>query len=752
MADTKMLTDLADACRSSGLQVVEVEGWQTRSAAPKGGDYGGPGLDAVNSITVHGTAVAPSTKGDMPTLNWLIKGDQGVLSQVGLSRSGVVYVIAAGICWHSGKTEQPLLMANRVSLGVEAEHSNSPFEPWPLVQYQAYARLVAALTIWYDAIVYGHKETSLEGKVDPSFDMVDFREHVDLIGSLLSDFQDIEPVIDVDRVIKRGMRGVDVEAVQKSLRRFGSKIDVDGVFGPGTERVIKDFQQSNGLEPDGIVGARTAHVIRVRLAGLSPDPDLLGKSPSPVIPAPPKPPEESEWPPARTATAFGYGAEGRDVTRWQDNLVDLGYNISPDERGTFREGTHRATLEFQKDARLTEDGRVGARTTSHMEDLLADIEAEEERKKNLLSQGMEGAKVEAWQEALRSLGWPHKADGDFGPLTVDGTKDAQRVAGVEADGVVGPATRTAVAKLVNVGAAPLAPVPEVGEVIASFPDKNLSVEDPEFWRQLDEWVMSMGFQVYCGYYHQRVKKSCRPGNHGHHPKSIHFNAYYGKRGGALDVGYDPSSGASVSEYELAHVTALLQEIHRRRPELKAMTVFNRGSNDHRDHGHLQSEQTATPWDDIRWPATNIKLNSRVVAGLSGKPVRRGAVVKLRAKKGDRGTLVRQIQHRSRAYLEIDLDGVYGENTVRAVKLWQEALGVKADGKFGAATLRAEMQGRVLRRGDYLLAVKWVQLLLGQKMDGKFGPATEAALKDAQRVNGLTADGVWGDGCRARLIA
>jgi peptidoglycan hydrolase-like protein with peptidoglycan-binding domain len=33
--------------------------------------------------------------------------------------------------------------------------------------------------------------------------------------------------------------------------------DVDGVFGPQTGRVVKDFQQSNGLVVDGVVGPIT---------------------------------------------------------------------------------------------------------------------------------------------------------------------------------------------------------------------------------------------------------------------------------------------------------------------------------------------------------------------------------------------------------------------------------------------------------------------------------------------------------------
>ena len=38
------------------------------------------------------------------------------------------------------------------------------------------------------------------------------------------------------------------------------KLDIspaDGIFGPGTERIVKHWQSSNGLVADGIVGPKT---------------------------------------------------------------------------------------------------------------------------------------------------------------------------------------------------------------------------------------------------------------------------------------------------------------------------------------------------------------------------------------------------------------------------------------------------------------------------------------------------------------
>ena len=53
-------------------------------------------------------------------------------------------------------------------------------------------------------------------------------------------------------VLKLGNRGNEVKLLQEKLN-----LKADGIFGPLTEEAVKDFQRSNGLEVDGIVGAST---------------------------------------------------------------------------------------------------------------------------------------------------------------------------------------------------------------------------------------------------------------------------------------------------------------------------------------------------------------------------------------------------------------------------------------------------------------------------------------------------------------
>jgi peptidoglycan hydrolase-like protein with peptidoglycan-binding domain len=53
------------------------------------------------------------------------------------------------------------------------------------------------------------------------------------------------------------MQGDGVRAVQQALVSAGIDVTVDGVFGPGTDAAVKQFQTQKGLTADGIVGPAT---------------------------------------------------------------------------------------------------------------------------------------------------------------------------------------------------------------------------------------------------------------------------------------------------------------------------------------------------------------------------------------------------------------------------------------------------------------------------------------------------------------
>jgi chitosanase len=53
------------------------------------------------------------------------------------------------------------------------------------------------------------------------------------------------------------MRGDDVRSLQAALKANGFSGDSDGVFGPFTEVLVKQFQRKHDIEPDGVVGPMT---------------------------------------------------------------------------------------------------------------------------------------------------------------------------------------------------------------------------------------------------------------------------------------------------------------------------------------------------------------------------------------------------------------------------------------------------------------------------------------------------------------
>lgn len=68
--------------------------------------------------------------------------------------------------------------------------------------------------------------------------------------------------------LKRGNRGPEVRKVQEALVGKGFPLPrhgVDGIFGPETEASVKNFQQANSLNMDGIVNKDTASKLEVNV-------------------------------------------------------------------------------------------------------------------------------------------------------------------------------------------------------------------------------------------------------------------------------------------------------------------------------------------------------------------------------------------------------------------------------------------------------------------------------------------------------
>ena len=60
-------------------------------------------------------------------------------------------------------------------------------------------------------------------------------------------------------LLRRGNRGEEVKQLQRDLGMTGNEID--GIFGPATERAVRTFQQNSGAKVDGLVGPETRAAI-----------------------------------------------------------------------------------------------------------------------------------------------------------------------------------------------------------------------------------------------------------------------------------------------------------------------------------------------------------------------------------------------------------------------------------------------------------------------------------------------------------
>lgn len=174
-----MLTGLARVAKKTGYPVVEVEGWETRGHGQMG---------RINVIVCHHTA-GPKAGGNYPSMGTVKNGRPGLpgpLSQIGLGRDGTIYIIAAGLAYHTGAVLDAN-WSNDNAIGIEAEN-NGLGQEWPAAQLDSYVKLCAELVEEFGLDkndVRGHKEIcSPPGrKPDPAFQnpritMTEFRGFV----------------------------------------------------------------------------------------------------------------------------------------------------------------------------------------------------------------------------------------------------------------------------------------------------------------------------------------------------------------------------------------------------------------------------------------------------------------------------------------------------------------------------------------------------------------------------------------------
>lgn len=61
------------------------------------------------------------------------------------------------------------------------------------------------------------------------------------------------------------LQGEDIRELQVALAANNVNVDTDGIFGPATEKAVRQFQSQNGLVADGIAGPATLAALNIRI-------------------------------------------------------------------------------------------------------------------------------------------------------------------------------------------------------------------------------------------------------------------------------------------------------------------------------------------------------------------------------------------------------------------------------------------------------------------------------------------------------
>jgi hypothetical protein len=169
--------------KNEGVKVAEYPGWRDRERDDETGKTFGPVRMVLNHHTVSRDSlriVAETGYAGLP----------GPLAHIHLAKSGLATMCSDGRANHAGLMarnayesflrEEPThpkpdkatgtVDGNDVAYGIEAENLGDNADVWPRAQYDALVRINAAFCReygWSADSCGGHKETSIEGKVDP---------------------------------------------------------------------------------------------------------------------------------------------------------------------------------------------------------------------------------------------------------------------------------------------------------------------------------------------------------------------------------------------------------------------------------------------------------------------------------------------------------------------------------------------------------------------------------------------------------
>ena len=500
--------------------------------------------------------------------------------------------------------------------------------------------------------------------------------------------------------LQRGFTGSDaVRAVQKRLKELGYyKGSADGDFGPATEQAVKDFQKANGLTADGKVGEKTLAKMNAKTA-VSYKEAHATATPKTTAKTTNKPTSKPTNKPTATPNLekdyyLTIGSKGSKVETLQRRLIELGW-MSGKVTGTYDEQTAAAVSAFQKKTKdLWEDGIAGPDTLRALYSSKAARSSTPATSNSTetLEFGSEGSEVKKLQQKLKDLGYlSGSVDGKFGAATEAAVIAFQKNNNLTADGKAGSATQS---KLYS-GTAKKS----TGTQVKIDSDSNSSGRDTSD-------ISSTGYITL-----ERDSKGDQVRTLQKRLKDLGFYS------GSVDGSYGESTEVAVMAFQLLNnltvdgkagpatqrvlygskseisYSSLRQGDESSAVKNMQYTLYELGYYDGAIDGKygqttadavraFQIQNKITPVDGVAGSKTLSKMYSSDAIAATAANVTYETV-----SAGMKGEIVVEIQDClvQYGYLE-EVTGVYDDATVNAVKAFQSANGLTADGKCGERTL------------------------------------------------------------------
>ncbi len=524
-----------------------------------------------------------------------------------------------------------------------------------------------------------------------------------------------------------------------------------------------------------------------------------------VLDATPRPmttaaPDAQSWQTSTQDYNAGYpvlrvGSVGSDVSDLQTRLTELGYYTGAVD-GSYGLSTQTAVMEFQTRHGLTADGVAGRQTQDALYAYGAQPKyvtvdsAQQSDSYPLLKQGAAGVEVRKLQGRLAELGYyAGGVDGIYGETTVTAVKAFQRNNGLSGDGQAGEQTQK-----------------RLYSSAANYANNPVATADPGAARSLEMGMT--GNDVYAlqsRLIELRYLTGVADGVFGEETKTA-LIAFQQNNGITADgkagpatlrkiAGSAKAANRTTPTPAPAGVVTLREGDTGENVYILQARLFELGYFTGRIDGRFTEETTVAVTrfqmangltaDGIAGKGTQNKLTSgtAVPAGDTGMAEELPTQTLDTLRRGDKNQQVLVLQQYllDLGYLSTQPDGQFGSGTERAVKLFQEANGLTADGVAGRGTLAILYGGEAVAYGDAFggsandpvvsvtpsptakpntdIVIQWASegedvrqyqqrlyelgYLQKKNVTGTFNQPTVDATKAFQRMNDLKVDGAAG---------